>query len=154
MQGEHKTNSNGSFKWAVHLTGFLTMCEAMEKSSSTLCAGTRSSLWMGLWRPEQNASHRSREAKCTQAVRELASQQVQGDRKGFAPYRLTDGQSEIRYQPGWQPQEAAPSSDPPCAVSWKSWGVAAAQTWAVVTPEMVVFMSGHGNQYCTGGQIS
>lgn len=51
-----------------------------------------------------------------------------GGRKGFALHRLADDQSELRYQPGWQPQEAAASSDPPCALSSKSWGVAAAQT--------------------------
>lgn len=57
------------------------------------------------------------EAKCTQAVRELASQRVQGDGNGFALCKLVDVQSEIRCHSGWWPQEAAPSSAPPCDVS-------------------------------------
>lgn len=91
------------------LTGFLTMCEAVEKSTVT----GSSSPWMGLWWPEQNSSHWSRETKCTQAGRELARQQEQGDRKGFALDRPANDQSETRYQP----QEAAPSRDTPCAPS-------------------------------------
>lgn len=33
-------------------------------------------------------------------------------------------------------------------------GSCCSSDWAAVTLKMVVFMSGHGTQYCTGGQIS
>lgn len=81
-----------------------------------------------------------------------ARQQQQGDRRGFALHRLADDQSEMRYQPGWQPQEAAPSSDPPCELEVN--GSCSSSDWAAVTLKRVVFESGHGNQYCTAGQIS
>lgn len=55
----------------------------------------------------------TQEQRNTQDGRELARQQEQEDRKGFALDRLANDQSEIRFQP----QEAAPSRDTPCAAS-------------------------------------
>lgn len=97
---------------------------------------------MGLWW--------SRAPKCTQAVR-AGKAATSGGKAGFALYRLADDQSEMRYQPGWQPQEAAPSSDP-CEL--KVTGSCCSSDWAAVTLKRVVFGSGHSNQYCTAGQIS
>lgn len=89
--------------------------------------------------------------KNTQAVREPASQQVQGDGNGFHCVNLLMFNQKLGMSPAGGLRKMLPPA-PRHETRVKAVSLQLSD-WAEVTPKMVGFMSSHGAQYCTAGQV-